>query len=111
MLCGKVGSFKEGVAVWLRLLLVSSRPSLLGFKFRGSCLRRRTGFTMAELISFVVPTQSDKVLLVWDLNAGPPAESLSVRGRAKGRRGGREGGGRRREPALREGRREPAGHP
>lgn len=32
---------------------------------------------MAELISFVVPTQSDKVLLVWELSAGPPAEALS----------------------------------
>ncbi|CAH6776267.1 Rdm1 [Phodopus roborovskii] len=32
---------------------------------------------MAELISFVVPTQSDKVLLVWDLSAGPQAEDLS----------------------------------
>ncbi|EDL34062.1 RAD52 motif 1, isoform CRA_a, partial [Mus musculus] len=32
---------------------------------------------MAELISFVVPTQSDKVLLVWDLSTGPPAEALS----------------------------------
>ncbi|XP_037056753.1 RAD52 motif-containing protein 1-like isoform X1 [Peromyscus leucopus] len=31
---------------------------------------------MAELISFVVPTQSDKVLLVWELSAGPPAEAL-----------------------------------
>nr|XP_048301708.1 RAD52 motif-containing protein 1 isoform X4 [Myodes glareolus] len=32
---------------------------------------------MAELISFAVPTQSDKVLLVWELSAGPPAEALS----------------------------------
>ncbi|XP_028636500.1 RAD52 motif-containing protein 1 isoform X2 [Grammomys surdaster] len=32
---------------------------------------------MAELISFVVPNQSDKVLLVWELSAGPPAEALS----------------------------------
>ncbi|XP_051014668.1 RAD52 motif-containing protein 1 isoform X1 [Acomys russatus] len=32
---------------------------------------------MAELISFVVPTQSDKVLLVWELSAGPSAEALS----------------------------------
>ncbi|XP_055475696.1 RAD52 motif-containing protein 1 isoform X2 [Psammomys obesus] len=32
---------------------------------------------MAEVISFVVPTQSDKVLLVWELSAGPPAEALS----------------------------------
>ncbi|KAL1780340.1 RAD52 motif-containing protein 1 isoform X1 [Sigmodon hispidus] len=32
---------------------------------------------MAELISFVVPTQSDKVLLVWELSAGPPAEAIS----------------------------------
>ncbi|XP_036053037.1 RAD52 motif-containing protein 1 isoform X2 [Onychomys torridus] len=31
---------------------------------------------MAEFISFVVPTQSDKVLLVWELSAGPPAEAL-----------------------------------
>lgn len=40
---------------------------------------------MAELISFVVPTQSDKVLLVWELSAGPPAEALRVRGCAEGR--------------------------
>lgn len=32
---------------------------------------------MAELIPFVVPAQSDKVLLVWELSAGPPAEALS----------------------------------
>lgn len=51
---------------WFRPLFVPSRPLLLGFKFRGSGLRRRSGFTMAELISFVVPTQSDKVLLVWE---------------------------------------------
>jgi hypothetical protein len=46
---------------------------------------------MAELISFVVPTQSDKVLLVWDLSTGPPAEALSVRGCAE--RAGEGSGG------------------
>lgn len=40
---------------------------------------------MAELIPFVVPTQSDKVLLVWDLSAGAQAENLSVRGCARAR--------------------------
>lgn len=48
---------------------------------------------MAELISFAVPTQSDKVLLVWELSAGPPAEALSVSGRAEGREKGSGGGG------------------
>lgn len=72
------------MVVWLRPLLAWSGPLFLGFKFRGSCLRRRSGFSMAELISFVVPTQSDKVLLVWELSAGPPAEALSVRVRAEG---------------------------
>lgn len=43
---------------------------------------------MAELISFAVPTQSDKVLLVWELSAGPPAEALIVSGRAEGREEG-----------------------
>lgn len=84
-----MGRFKETVVAWFRPLFVPSRPLLLGFKFRGSGLRRRSGFTMAELISFVVPTQSDKVLLVWELSAGPPAEALSVRGRAEGGRGDR----------------------
>lgn len=87
-----VGSFKEIVVKLLPLLVPFTcfvRP--LGFKFRGSSLRRRTGFTMAELISFVVPTQSDKVLLVWDLSTGPPAEALSVRGCAE--RAGEGGGG------------------
>lgn len=43
---------------------------------------------MAELISFAVPTQSDKVLLVWELSAGPPAEALRVSGRTEGREAG-----------------------
>lgn len=47
---------------------------------------------MAELISFVVPTQSDKVLLAWELSAGPPAEALSVRVRAEGEGAGITGG-------------------
>lgn len=96
---------------------------VVGFKFRGRCLRRRSGFSMAELISFVVPTQSDKVLLVWELSAGPPAEALSVRGRAeegrgnKGKRGtkGNRGTGGSCPRARAEGEaqrtREPAEHP
>nr|XP_004655384.2 RAD52 motif-containing protein 1 [Jaculus jaculus] len=31
---------------------------------------------MAELISFTVPTESDKTVLVWELSAGPTAEAL-----------------------------------
>ncbi|XP_039097063.1 RAD52 motif-containing protein 1 isoform X4 [Hyaena hyaena] len=31
---------------------------------------------MAELLSFAVPTESDKTLLVWELNSGPTAEAL-----------------------------------
>ncbi|XP_029783261.1 RAD52 motif-containing protein 1 [Suricata suricatta] len=34
---------------------------------------------MAELVSFTVPTESDKTLLVWQLNSGPTAEALRVR--------------------------------
>lgn len=44
---------------------------------------------MAELVSFTVPTESDKTLLVWELSSGPTAEALRV-SRA-GREGGREG--------------------
>ena len=45
---------------------------------------------MAELVSFTVPTESDKTLLVWELSSGPTAEALHV-SRAR-REGGREGG-------------------
>ncbi|XP_047701304.1 RAD52 motif-containing protein 1-like isoform X11 [Prionailurus viverrinus] len=31
---------------------------------------------MAELVSFTVPTESDKTLLVWELSSGPTAEAL-----------------------------------
>ncbi|XP_006159177.2 RAD52 motif-containing protein 1 [Tupaia chinensis] len=31
---------------------------------------------MAELVRFIVPTESDKTLLVWELSAGPSAEAL-----------------------------------
>ncbi|XP_008691790.1 RAD52 motif-containing protein 1 isoform X2 [Ursus americanus] len=31
---------------------------------------------MAELVSFAVPTESDKTLLVWELSSGPTAEAL-----------------------------------
>lgn len=61
---------------------------------------------MAELISFVVPTQSDKVLLVWELSAGPPAEALRVRGCAEGRG---KGGGLGERPGGRKTRRQEAG--
>lgn len=43
---------------------------------------------MAELVSFTVPTESDKTLLVWELSSGPTAEALHV-SRAR-REGGRE---------------------
>ncbi|KAF0887197.1 RDM1 protein, partial [Crocuta crocuta] len=33
---------------------------------------------MAELISLAVPAESDKTLLVWELNSGPTAEALHV---------------------------------
>lgn len=41
---------------------------------------------MAELVSFAVPTESDKTLLVWELSSGPTAEALHVS------RAGMEGG-------------------
>ena len=44
---------------------------------------------MAELVSFTVPTESDKTLLVWELSSGPTAEALRVS--RPGREGGREG--------------------
>ncbi|XP_077916841.1 RAD52 motif-containing protein 1-like isoform X1 [Halichoerus grypus] len=31
---------------------------------------------MAEVVSFAVPTESDKTLLVWELSSGPTAEAL-----------------------------------
>lgn len=41
---------------------------------------------MAELVSFAVPTESDKTLLVWELSSGPTAEDLHVsRSRVEGK--------------------------
>nr|XP_035959020.1 RAD52 motif-containing protein 1-like isoform X2 [Halichoerus grypus]XP_035959021.1 RAD52 motif-containing protein 1-like isoform X2 [Halichoerus grypus] len=36
----------------------------------------RSGGRMAEVVSFAVPTESDKTLLVWELSSGPMAEAL-----------------------------------
>lgn len=38
----------------------------------------RSGGRMAEVVSFAVPTESDKTLLVWELSSGPTAEALHV---------------------------------
>ncbi|XP_064439119.1 RAD52 motif-containing protein 1-like [Mirounga angustirostris] len=36
----------------------------------------RSGGRMAEVVSFAVPSESDKTLLVWELSSGPTAEAL-----------------------------------
>ena len=65
-------------------------PSYESFFFfkRGRALRRRSAAEtlsrvrsdgrMAELVSFAVPTETDKTLLVWELSSGPTAEDLHV---------------------------------
>ena len=40
--------------------------------------RTRGDGRMAELVSFAVPTGSDKTLIVWELSSGPTAEALQV---------------------------------